>query len=236
MDSDEVESILDTAESQQVAEIIRTAYFNITARADLPEHKGLFKLTASSDTDLPVVMYKPEDVNRIEWIKYNKADNVDPDSFEYVTILPVQQFMDHIHRFNTDETNTASFTLDAVTFYYRTDKQPDYCTIIDDDTLVFDSLDIAQDTSGFLDSDKTLSFGLTAPDFEIADSFIPDLDDLQFPLLLNEAKALAFLELKQINNDAALRESSRHWRNLQRTKDLHKSSDFDQLPNFGRHR
>lgn len=234
MDSDEVDSILDTTEAQQVAEIIRTAYFNIITRADLPEHKGLFKLTESADTSLPVVMYRPDDTNRIEWIKYNKADTTDPDSFEYVTILPIQQFMDYIHRLNTDDTNVDTFTMNGVTFYYRTDVQPMYCTIIDDATLVFDSIDIAQDTSGFLDADKTLSFGLTAPTFDIEDSFTPDLDDLQFPLLLNEAKALASVELRQVPHESAERDARRQWRNLQRTKSLTKKCAFDDLPNFGR--
>lgn len=235
MDSDEVTSISDTTEATQVANIIRTAYFNIISRADLPELKTVFKLTSSSGTDQPVVMYRPDDIIRIDWIKYNKADTGDAASYEYVTVLPLQQFLDMTHTFNEDETWVSSFTNDdGILSYYRTDKQPDFCTILDDNTIIFDGLDVEQDTQLFLDAEKSMAFGLTSPTFTLSDSFTPELDDVQFPLLLNEAKSLAFLELKQIANDSAMVESRRQWRNLQRTKDLVKKSPFDQLSNFGR--
>ncbi len=48
-----------------------------------------------------------------------------------------------------------------------------------------------------LQTSKTLCYGQIIPTFTLEDSFIPDLDDTQFPLLLNEAKAIAFVELKQ---------------------------------------
>src|SRR5260370_16957942 len=78
MDSDEVNSITDTTESSQVAQIIKHVYLNILARADLPEHRQLFSLVSSTDTNLPVVMFRPEEVNRIEWIKY--LEQVGPQS------------------------------------------------------------------------------------------------------------------------------------------------------------
>src|SRR5882672_472594 len=95
LDSDEVNSISDTTESQQVAKIVRNTYFNIMSRANLPENKTLFQLTASGDNALPVYMIRPDTVSRIEWIKYNKMTVTDTsDVYEYVTIVPLQQFLE----------------------------------------------------------------------------------------------------------------------------------------------
>jgi len=45
MDSDEVNSINDSVEALQVAQIIKTTYFNIIDGRDWPWLKELFKLT-----------------------------------------------------------------------------------------------------------------------------------------------------------------------------------------------
>ena len=54
-------------------------------------------------------------------------------------------------------------------------------------------------------------------------------------LLLNEAKALAWTELKQAQHPKAELNSKRGWTSLQRTKHATETlSDFDKLPYFGR--
>lgn len=79
LNSDEVNSIGDTVESRQVSELIRTVYFNIAARAKVPEHWELKQLTPSGDLALPVLMYRPNDINKIEWLKYDCQTVSDPD-------------------------------------------------------------------------------------------------------------------------------------------------------------
>lgn len=230
---DEVNSISDTAESRQVAEIIRQTYFNISARAHLPEHNKPKRLTASGDTDLPTMMTRPDDVARIEWIKYNKAETGDPDpDFQYVTILPFQQFMDMLQTFNPDETNIGSMTIDGNAYLYRNDKMPDYCAILQDGTVIFDSFNLDEEST--LQSSNTFCECEIIPDFDLVDAFTPELDDQQFPLLLNEAKAVASIELRQQPNQAASMESRRQWVSLQRTKQLDKPSPLNQLAYFGR--
>lgn len=233
LDSDEVNSISDTVESRQVAQVVKTAYFNIIARADLPEHTGLFTLDASLDPDQPVLMTKPENVRHIKWIKYDTRmeELLDP-QFNYVTIVPLEQYMDMTQRMNPVESNVGSFTLNGMLFYFKNDVQPCYCTILNDRYIIFDSYNSVLDTT--LQTSKTMVFGSTTPVFLMEDSFVPDLDEQQFPLLLNEAKSLAFMELKQMPHEKAEQESKRQWRTLQRTKDLEKPHYFDQLPNFGR--
>jgi hypothetical protein len=234
MDSDQVNSIFSTAESRQVAEVIRTAYFNIISRANLPEHKQLFQLDGLNSSSTPTIMNIPADVAKIEWIKYNTFNSTEEevDSYTYVTILPLQQFLDLEHQLNESEDIVDTLVYEGITHFFYNDRAPCYCTIIDDRTVVFDAYDSAVDSS--LSKSKSLAYGRVIPTFTLSNTFIPSLDEQQFPLLLNEAKSLAFLELKQVNHDQAISESRKQWRNLQSTKKINKDDPMSTFPNFGR--
>ncbi len=234
LDSDEVTAIADTTEATQVAHIIRTAYFNIITRSNLPEHKKIFSLDASGDNTQPVLMLRPETVSKIEWIKYNiRKVGETEDLFAYVTILPLAQFLEMTHQLGTDAADVDSMTLNSETFYFKNNGHPQFCTILQDYYIIFDSYDNQVDTTT-LQSNKTMCFGQKIPVFTLSDSFVPDMDEIQFPLLLNEAKSLAFLELKQVAHNQAIQESKRQWRSMQKNKDLVTLKSFDQLANFGR--
>lgn len=265
--SDEVNSVSDTTESLQVLEVLKTTYFNIISRTLPPEHKQLIQLQPSLDVTMPVLMYVPDGIKSIEWIKYfnsnilpgdtgtpgfqhdlnvdivstSGTDNPPPPGYSYVTILPVRQFLDITNSFNPENTNVESFTFTSninsfpgtYTFYYKTDKQPQYCTIISNYYVVFDGFDNTQDST--LQASKTMAYGLVTPHWSNDDTFVPILDEEQVPLLLNEAKSLAFFELKQSPHPKAEQEAKRQWSAVQRDKAKHVSpSYFDALPDFGR--
>lgn len=234
LDSDEVDSIGDTVEATQVARVIRNTYFNILTRANLPEHKKLIQLTASGDNLKPVLMTRPSNVSRIEWIKYNVRSATDiTDRYEYVIMLPLAQFLEMQDRLNTSATNVGSMTVNSINFVYTNNMKPTYCTIVEDVNIIFDSYDSGVEST--LQTSKTKCSAYTLPTFALVDGTIPDLDDIQFPLLLNEATAVAFVDLKQQANPKAEQESRRQWISLQRTKALAKvPTPFDALPHFGR--
>jgi hypothetical protein len=234
---DEVNSIYDTVESRQVAEIIKQCFFDIATRAKLPEHSDLFQLVASGDGDAPVLMHRPDNVVRIEWIKYNKNEEEDPEinaepNYQYVNIVPIKQFLDMIHAYDITQENIESFELSDFIFFFENDRQPEYCTILRDQFVVFDAYNSEFDTT--LQSSKTQCYGQLSPTFEMTNEFVPGLDVDLFPLLLNEAKSQAFFELKQMPHEKAELNSRRQWRSLQHKKHLSKPNAFDQLPDFGR--
>lgn len=234
LSSDEVNSIGDTTESQQVAEIVRTTYFNIIARSELPKQKTPYQLDSSTDVLEPILMFIPEGFKSLEWVKYYDTTAT---MYKYVTILPLQQFSDYVNGYSTTESNvdTLSFTVDNETFLfnYKDDITPTYCTLISNYYVIFDSYDSTLDST--LQSSKTMGFGLSTPIFLMEDSYIPELDESQVPLLLNEAKSLAFFELKQVMHSKAEQEAKRQWNSLQKDKSIdNKPSYFDQLPDFSR--
>ena len=236
--SDEVNSISDTTESLQVAEVIKQAYFNILSRSRLPMQEELFQLDDSLDVTQPVLMYRPDRVAKMEWIKYyDNSLPVNDNEYKYVTILPVRQFLDMVNSFNTVDTTVDTFTFEldgkSFTFLYKNDKQPQFCTVLQNYYVIFDGFNATVDST--LQGSKTMCWGEMLPTWSMTDSFIPDLDDQQFPLLLNEAKSLAFLELKQMTHPQAEREIKRQWGTLQKDKSLtDRPNYFDQLANFGR--
>lgn len=238
MDSDEVNSITDSTESLQVAKVIRSTYFSILERANLPEHYGLVNLTASGDSTKPVQMTLPSDVNELLWLKYNKETATDTDlNMVPVDYMALPDFLSMTYMLSESDTNVDTMTHTAgahsYTFMYRNDKAPDYYTAFDDGTLIFDSYDNTVDTT--LQSSKTLGYARLVIPFTMSNTFTPDLDENQFNLLLNEAKALAWAELKQAQHAKAEQTARRGWVTLQKNKEaVDKRSFFDKLPNYGR--
>jgi hypothetical protein len=264
MSSDEVNSISDTVESRQVAQIIKNKYYDIINRTQLPEHEQLIQLNPSLDSTVPILMYVPDGVARLEWLKYFDSNilntatggghdiNVDihpttggtqtpPPGYKYVTLLPVQQFIDMVNTFNPTENIVESWTFTgnvngypgSFDFYYKNDRQPTFCTVLSNYYVIFDSFDSTQDST--LQASKTMAWGRIIPFFQMEDTFVPNMDDEQFTLLLNESKALAYFELKQTVHPLATQEVKRGWANVQKNKAIsNKPSYFDQFPDFGR--
>ena len=264
LSSDEVNSIGDSVESMQVATIIKQKYLDLVNRVPLPDHEMLIQLDAGLSTDTPVLMYVPEGIGEIQWIKYydsnvngtNTANgfihdlnvdihstantaNVIPPGYLNVQIIPNLDFINRVCNFNPQETNVESYQFSegqggkSYRLNFFNDRSPCYCTIIKNYYILFDSYDKAVDDT--LQSSKTMAFGRVIPQWKMEDDFIPDLAEDQFQLLFNEAKALAFFELKQQPHQLAMQETKRGWSNVQKTKAIaNRPTYFDALPNFGR--
>src|SRR5262245_33890392 len=69
--SNEVNSITDTVESLQVATLLRSGFYDLAVDLNLPEHETLIELDASNDATKPTLMFVPENVSKIHWIKYD---------------------------------------------------------------------------------------------------------------------------------------------------------------------
>lgn len=340
MSSDEVNSISDTAESLQVATIIKRKYYDILARGHLPQDDDLVQLNPSDDPTKPILMYIPAGVTKIKWIKYFDSNPQDSQQvsqfgsfshdlntdivqtppwtttsttsvtaqtgtatftvasatlpifisqtvtavalggptmtgtilsysgttlvmnvvstsgggtfanwtltggpaipfpgFKYVTILPIEQFLEQINQFNPTDPDVRSYQFvengKSFTFYYKNDHQPSFCTIISNEFVLFDTFDNTQDST--LQASKTMCSGQYINPFQMVDTFIPNLQDNQFPLLVNEAKALAFYELKQQPHAKAEQELKRQWSVTLKNKSMvNRPTYFDELANFGR--
>lgn len=236
-----VDDISETEESSMVADILMECYYGILSESNLLEEKTLFELEASLDPTKPVLMTLPSTVIGLEWVKYNCQTSTMTNS-NYLTIkyLDLPSFLDWTLQQDTDETYIDSMTVttgvsDSINFIFRNNKAPEYYTSFDDRQLVFDSYDNTVDTT--LQKNKTMCFGLKESTWTKTNLFIPALDSQQFNLLLQEAKATAWAELRQTSNDRAERKARRSWVLLAQKKDRanynHKSQYYTDYPDYG---
>lgn len=219
MDSDEVDSIEDTVEAMAVANIVKECYFNIIGKLDLPENADIFQLTGSGSSDQPCLMYLPADVLDLNRVKYNQNTVADPQWYD-LSFQTLDQYLDQMSSLDADDDNVGTMTVvqngQTFTFKFRNDQLPSFYTSFNDNTLLFDSYDSAVNTT--LVGQKTMCYGQMEPTFTLEDTYTPDLDPRQFDLLLNAAKAQAFVELKQIQNPKAETKERKGEINAQRTK------------------
>ena len=234
LDSDEVNSINDTIEAQQVAQIIKTTYYNIIDGKEWPHLKQLFQLTPSGDTTKPTQMIMPENMVYIEWIKYNKRKSTDTkDKYEDVLYMEPADFVGYcnVRDSSADNVEQVQDTDSGINLLVMNDRAPTYWTSFDDGNIYFDSYDSGVDTT--LQNSKTQCFGLYHPSFTIADSFVPDLPVHAFSYLLNESKSTAFIMLKQTANNKAEQHSVSQRRRMSQEKWRHNGGI--KFPDYGRH-
>lgn len=237
MDSDEVNSISDTVESNQVALIIKSVYYDSAVDLNLREHEKLFELNPSNNYAQPVLMTVPNDVTNVTSIKYNNKSNTDTyDRYEEVKYLPFDAFLQMQNSLaSLDNVGQMSYTSNGETFttLYSTNAHPRYFTTISNYVILFDSYDNTIDTT--LQKEKTMCKGLVYPTFQLTDNFIPDLAPSQFPYLINKAKVRAFVELKQTNNAEAASEVREQRIKIQKRKRrVFEGTEFDKIPKYGR--
>jgi len=232
MDSDEVNSINDSVESLQVAQIIKTTYYNIIDGRDYDFLYELFQLDASGTSSRPTHMKLPENIIDLKYIKYNCKTLTDTkDKYLKIKYLMPEDFMEVVDKRDSSKSNVTVVTdPTGISINVMNDKAPEYFTSFDDENLVFDSYDSEVDTT--LQNNKTQCHGKRSVAFTLLDSFTPDLPVQMFSYLLAEAKSTAFVTLKQMPNAKAEQISNSQKRRM--SQDAWRVKNGIHYPNYGR--
>lgn len=209
MDSDEVNSIDDTIEAQQVAQVIKTCYFEMIANRNWPHLRKLIQLEPSLDTTRPVYLKIPKNVKELEFVRYDvtKATSANQEwkTLKYKEPLA---FLDYVSARNSSNDNVVKVSdYSGVQLLVVNDQAPSYWTSFDDVHLVVDSYDKVVDDT--IKQSKTACSAYTNPSWERSDTSVPDLPIEAFPALLEEAKSTAFIALKQVPNQKAEQKAKR---------------------------
>jgi hypothetical protein len=207
--SDPVNSINDTPEALQVAQIIKTTYYNLVANRNWPQEKRSFVPDNVSDTATPTHLKLPSACKELVSLFYDqRRDAGDRKQLQAVTYLSPEEFLDRSNTLN--ETNTTvDLVVDfgGVTFKIRNDIPPMWWTSFDDEYLVFNSYDSTVEST--VQNSNSQATGYFEEVFTLSDTFVPTLPTDAFSSLLNEAKASAFLILRQEINPRVEREAQR---------------------------
>lgn len=209
MDSDEVNSIDDTVESAQVAQIVKATYQAMMSSRNWPHQKRLLSLDPSGDDSLPTHVTMQEEIKEMIGVKYNCAKASDTRRY-YQPIYWVEpdDFLRISNSRNTDDTNI-DIIIDpsGVELLIRTDLAPRYYTSFNDNILIFDAYDSQVDDT--IQASKIQAMAYVMPDWIHEDDAIPDLPAEAFTALLEEAKSRAFVKLKQQTDPTAATEARR---------------------------
>lgn len=232
MDSDNVNSIMDTFESEQVATIVKSTYYTQMSTRDWPHMRQLIQLTPSSDPALPTHMYVPDNVTRMVFINYNVARDEEPRKlYHKMTWREPQDFLQLI---NNNNSNIPQVDViqdpSGIELLIRNDRHPSYYTSFDDKTLIFNSYDSEVDDN--LQNSKVQAQAYVMPGWTMSDEFVPDLPAEAFAGLVEEAKSRAMIRLKQIEDPKAEQESQKQQRWLSRN--AWKVKGGIKTPNYGR--
>lgn len=234
LDLDEINSIDDTVESTQVAQIIKTTFFAMMSNRNWPHLRQTVSLIPSNTSARPTHMGVPNGIKEMVFINYNC---VNKDStrkvYRQMKWLEPDAFLRKANQLNNDNENV-DVILDTtgIELLIRNDKQPEYYTSFDDEHIVFDSYNSELEST--LQDSKVQALAYIMPSWSQTDSFIPDLPVEAFTALLEEAKSRSALKLKQEADQKAEQEAQRQQRWLSRKAWQVKGGI--QYPNYGRGR
>lgn len=209
MDSDEVNSIDDTLESAQVAQIIKSTYYAQMSNRNWPHLKRLLSLQNSGDESLPTHMTVQEEIKEMVSVKYNTSKLNDLRKiYTSIRYIEPDDFLRHTNARNNTQANIdVIIDPSGVELLIRNDLAPTYFTSFDDSVLVFDAYDKAVEDT--IQSSKMQALAYVMPSWQAEDDFIPDLPSEAFTALLEEAKSRCFVKLKQQTDPTAAAEARR---------------------------
>ena len=225
MDSEDVNSISDTVEAQQIASVVEDTYYNMVAAREIPEHSKLMSLVSLSTLSKPTHFKYPTNVKHIERIEYNVGTTTDKD-FKVIKFVEPMKFLDLM-----DEKDKLVETVDgSIDIFVATDRPPTYYTSFDDEHIIMDSHLFSEDST--LSSSKVRAFGTAYPTFSQVDDFEPDLDNTLLPLLLAESKSVCFSIFKG-GPDPKIDQAARRLKSYKQN-DMYKTTRSNTKPSYGR--
>jgi len=232
MDSDEVNSINDTVESQQVANIVKTCYQELISNRNWAHLKKLTQLEASNSTLLPTHLILPEGTKELIMFKYDKAKKTDTKVIlGDVTYKAPEEFLRYIYqRDSSKPVVTKVSDIGGTQLLIYNDRAPQYWTSFDDKYIVCDSYDKNIDDT--LKKSKTQILAYIETPWQHDDLAVPNLPEEAFSLLEEEAKSTAFINLKQMANQKAEQKAARQNRWLSRK--AWRAHGGIQYPDYGR--
>lgn len=232
LETDAINSINDTVESLQIAQIVKTSFFEIISHRNWPHLKRTMQVGSSGTASRPTHMRLDDGVTEICSLYYNKKKSTDTrDKYEALVWKDPEDFIHYVNQRNSSlASSTVVQELGGIDLIIKNDTAPTYFTSFDDEYIVCDAYDSTVDST--LQNSKTQMTVYETPSWTTSDTFIPDLPESAFPALIEEAKSTAFVVLKQQANEKAEQKATRQQRWLSRK--AWRVNGGVQYPDYGR--
>jgi len=215
LDSDFVNSIDDTVEAQQVAQIVKTSYYEMIGNRNWPHLRKLVQFEASGALSKPNYLRIPNGTKEVSYVVYDCRKDGETSSKEReMKYYAPEDFLRKLALRSVSDSTVEVSDFNGVKLKVINNKAPEFYTSFDDKYLVFDSFDSEVDDT--LKKSKSSGLAYITPAWVHEDGAYPDLPSDAFSALLEEAKSTAFLALKQTANQKAEQKASRQQRWLSR--------------------
>lgn len=229
MDAEEVSTISDTIESLQVAEEVKTTYYENLGAWKVPNRVQMVNMESVADSaNHPHALKVPDNIVEIHWLRYNTQTVADP-KYVPVQYCSPEDFLERV--LNNTSGDTVTHINNDMPYYIQSNKNPEYWTIIDNEHILFDSYNSTLDAS--IQVSKCMVYAEATPSWTSSDDFIPDLPANYFPMLLAEAKSASFINYKGVANEKEEQRSRRQKVTLQNNQSRVNQNEAN-TPDFGR--
>lgn len=217
LDSDDINSVDDTIEATQVANIVRSCYNEMISNRDWPHLQKLIQLEHGGDLTKPTHLQIPENMKELVFFKYekHKTGSASDIIMQDVRYKYPDDFLRYISNRLTSNPNVEVITdLSGTKLLILNNVAPQYWTSFDDRYIVCDSFDRTLDDT--LKKSKTQCLAYLDPEFFLLDDFVPDLPSEAFAALVEESKSTASFKLKQLADQKSEQKAARQQRWLSR--------------------
>lgn len=234
IDSDEVNSIDDTVEATQVAAIVKSTYFAMMSSRNWPHLRKSIQVFPTANLEQPTHMYVADDIKELSFINYDtRKAGATRAVFLPMSWREPEDFLRLTNAYNSDAANvTTVLETSQVDINIMNDRSPTFYTSFDDDTLIFNAIDLARESN--LTSTSVQAMAYVMPKWTPSDDFIPDLPEGGFSALVEEAKSRASLKLRQVADQKSEQEARRQQKWLARKS--RRVQNGIRYPNYGRTR
>jgi len=199
---DEVNSISDSPDAEQVAQIAQDAYYDLLNQSEWPHTIRLEQLESIASSERPNYLRIPDEVTRIDDFKYDRtetdSDDLPVDLIQISTVkwCPPVDFLRMTQARNTEIAEIRTITdFNGVRFHIYQDRAPQFWTSFDDKYVVCDAFN--SDVESTLQGNKSQALMKWIEDVVIADDTMISAPSHFFQTWLAETKSTAFIYMKQ---------------------------------------
>lgn len=215
--SDEVNSIDDTIDAQQVADALKASYLALSTNRNWPSQHKIISFEANGSASNPTRVKIADNVKEITFVSYNTAQKQHGNRVIMTELkyMEPDNFLRYTNGRNSINPNVSTvFDPSGVRLFIINNQSPVYYTSFDDEHITFDGYDSSVDDT--IQTSKIQAMGFVYPEFLLQDDFIPQLPAEAMSLLLEETRSRCSLILKQEADQKAEQESQRQQRWLSR--------------------
>lgn len=199
LDYETVSDIAETPEADSIIRIIRNEYSKLMDRDDWPHLNILTELDGLADVLRPNFMQVPAGVATVNGVWYDTTLTADTNK----TQKPItyyddpDEFLEQIYTRQTGDANISIFdTAEDIPIWTYTDRAPSFCTSFDDDIIIFDAYNSAEDTT--MQASKSIVRGLRDSAWTESNGFTPTMPVSMFSMFISKCKVIANEQLRQV--------------------------------------